>query len=333
MERLGIGTVCQGWAADLPADLDQYNARHYAAFSRLASGDLAALIDKGAAGQVDLLVIEGRHAALEQAEVLSACAPLLGPQAVVLIVGAVGGVSLPGMTAQALTLGAEDLLLLARPGAGDARFAAFAAAETPAARQPLVALFNRLGNGLRHEARSLAAQELAERLAAAETARTELAAAYADRHQTLSRMQAMVFDLVSERDANRAAADEATQQRAEFDLTVSRVTSLTQDKLHLEAQLALRFRELATLTVELDRAEKEREAAIATDTKHAKMLESQNAKLIATKEQLAVVKRQLAVAQEQSMTAIRKLKSSTSWKITKPLRGVSRLLRRIAGRG
>lgn len=345
VDRLGIGTVCQGWSADLPADLEQHNARHYAAFSRLISGDAAALAEKAAPEAVDLLVIEGGGDASAVETTLTACAPMLGPKAAVLIVGTPGCTALPGMTAQMLALGAEDVCLLIRAGAGDARFAAFAAtADSPAQRQPLVALFNRLGHGLRHEARSLAAQDLAKRLAAEEGARAELAAAYADRHRTLSRMQAMVFDLVSGRDAALAAAEEAAQQRADFDLAVSRATSLTQDKLHLESQLALRFRELAMLTAELDRTEKERDAAqtattdanakqiktlMADKAKLAKSLEAEKAKVATGKERLAAAKAQINAEQGK----IKKLTASTSWKMTKPLRGITRLGRKLTGRG
>ena len=65
-----------------------------------------------------------------------------------------------------------------------------------------------------------------------------------------------------------------------------------------------------------------KKGATDADAKHAKALEAEKAKLAAAKAQI-----------KAEQAKFRKLTASTSWKVTKPLRGVTRLGRKLVGRG
>lgn len=414
LNRLGGASISFGSDPVLQEGFAAAHDLKYAARSRLIEGDAEALAHRIAPGSIDLLVIEPGTAMKGASDVqatLTSLEGLLSPHAAVLVPGAPKDLSLQGAKCVHLSLGEEDILLFARPGAGDDRFAALM--ETPpgsAERQILESLFTQFGLSLLHQTRGQQAAGLKEQLTQTEAARVELAAAYVARHKTAALLQAQIFDVVQERDLAVAKAVIASKRTEDLDRLVAttealtkeksdlqvryevllkenaeatrlvndlqtqtqshaeaveQLTALTQEKRSLQAQVALRFRELAILTTELERVQKlhhdQLEAAKANQIEQAKAdaekltatdaaLADAKARHAETSDLLGTVQAKLKaeqaklkaeqakfLAEQAKLKAeklkIKKLMASHSWKITKPLRWLSRLGRKVVGRG
>lgn len=364
-ERLHLGTEFLATAAEADPALLDLNAQRHAAVSRIVSGDAGPALARLAPGSVDLLVIDADDlAADDRAARIAALAALLSSRAMVVAPDAADlADAFAGLRPIRLRLGAQDVLVLvgAAAAAGDAdpRLVALATSQDGSSlRHDLQSAFHRLGSALWHEANSQTAAPrlsqaetdlaaLTESLTAAQRAQAELAAAYGERNRQMALMQARSFDLLTERDQARAEVARletllkaAEASAAELAAARTGLEAAAQREAVLNQQIALRFQELAVLTEELEKRAPAPAAASArraddddddeTDSalERAEELEGQ---LLEAQRDIATLTRELERTKDLRKR-LQRMESSTSWKVTAPLRLVSKAARKLTGR-
>lgn len=342
IDKLNMAATCHGfgsWGDEdgaVPADIAAHDDANYGDISRLARLGAVAALKRFAPGSVDLLIVDLAEDLGDAELFLDLAGRKMSDRGVMLFHGLDGLDRTPDRQAALARLcgahptirfdDAAGLVLVLTGTAQDERLLGLAAlTEGSAEYNAVQTVFRRLGSGLYHEWRSrsdaeaaqqarAAADEIGKALAEIEHKHATLNAAYNERSRQTALAQADLFDLRRERDATlRQAEAIQAELRPALEAAEAAARRSASAEQALQIQLDTRFQELAALTRELERL-------TAVEMRNAELVAAQEAKA----QRLAEVERKLARAEAQ----IRKLTSSTSWKITAPLRKVVSAVRR-----
>lgn len=343
LDKLNVAAMCTGFGTwetideddQIPFTIKRQNSENYSDFSTLRCRTPLAALKPVDAGTLDFLIVNLASDVGDPDLFFDLALRKLSDRGILLIHDLQAAHQdtekancLENLRAahQSIRFGDDDdgLLLILAGNIQDDRLLHFAGLKPGSSEFNTVqAVFHQLGAGHYHawssqeeartarEAQAFAEQSAAERdEISAQYAK--LNAAYEERSKKIATEQAQFFDLqqqLSEKSAEIITISDALT--AEQQVLEAQVAELTEEKQVLESRTAELTAQLQTRPV--------------IDTDDKKALELQ---LEMRFKELAILQREILAVEKRAGARVKKIKESTSWRVTAPLRSLSLMFRR-----